>query len=142
MKKVIIIDASLAAKWLLPDEEDFTAETIKKSFANREIAIAVPFFIFYEVNNILRSAVLSKRITLKDSLNLYKGFLSLNFNVYSSEELFQNILQIALELKISSYDAVYVALAQSLQIPLYTADAKLVRKANHKLVKSLEDYVL
>ena len=50
MNKSIIIDASVVAKWLLPDEANPIADLIKEDFAKRIISIAVPAFIFYEVN--------------------------------------------------------------------------------------------
>ena len=141
MKKVIIIDASVAAKWLLPDEDDFRADSIKRAFANRQIEIAVPVFIFYEVNNLLKSAVLSNRISFKDSLDFYEYFLNLNFNIHSSKLLLKNTLQTALKLEISSYDASYIALAEYLQSPFYTADEKLIKKTKSKWVKNLEEYL-
>ena len=141
MKKVIIIDASVAAKWLLPDEDDFRADSIKRAFANRQIEIAVPVFIFYEVNNLLKSAVLSNRISFKDSLDFYEYFLNLNFNIHSSKLLLKNTLQTALKLEISSYDASYIALAEYLQSPFYTAYEKLIKKTKSKWVKNLEEYL-
>ncbi len=141
MKKTIIIDASVAAKWLLPDEYDLRADVIKKSFTDREIAVAVSNLIFYEINNLLNSAALSKRISVRDSANFYESLLNLDFTIHWSKELLIKTLQKALDLNISSYDASYVALAQSLQIPLYTADEKLVKKVNSPLVKSLIDYI-
>jgi len=141
VKKTIIIDASVAAKWLLPDEYDLRADVIKKSFTDREIAVAVSNLIFYEINNLLNSAALSKRISVRDSANFYESLLNLDFTIHWSKELLIKTLQKALDLNISSYDASYVALAQSLQIPLYTADEKLVKKVNSPLVKSLIDYI-
>lgn len=141
MKKVIIIDASIAAKWLLPDEDDFIADTIKRAFGNRQVEIAVPLFIFYEVNNLLKSAALSDRISFKDSLDFYENFLNLNFNIHSSKLLLKNTLQTALEFEISSYDASYVALSEYLQIPFYTADLKLLKKVKgNNLVRDLKTF--
>ena len=140
MNKSIVIDASVCAKWLLPDEKDATADLIKKEFAQRVMSISVPVFIFYEVNNLLKSAILSGRLDAKEAINLYEAFLDLDFIVYSSKQLLKSILKKAIELNISSYDASYVSLAEFLQIPLYTADQKLVKKTSNKLVRSLEDY--
>lgn len=141
MKQVIIIDASVAAKWLLPNENDFIADTIKRAFGNRKVEIAVPVFIFYEVNNLLKSAALSNRISFKDSLDLYENFLDLNFYIHSSKLLLKNTLQTALEFEISSYDASYIALAEYLQIPFYTADLKLLTKVKgNKHVRDLKTF--
>lgn len=140
MNKSILIDASVVAKWLLPDEEDLMADSIKRDFAKRIIAISVPAFIFYEINNLLKSAVLRRRINAKDAISLYGDFLDFEFTVYWSRQLLKAALEKALEFNISSYDASYVVLAEYLQIPFYTTDAKLVKKASSKLVKLLENY--
>lgn len=140
MNKSILIDASVVAKWLLPDEEDLIADSIKEDFAKRIIAISVPAFIFYEINNLLKSAVLSGRINAKDAIRLYGDFLDFEFTVYWSRQLLKAALEKALEFNISSYDAGYVVLAEYLQVPFYTADEKLVKKASSKLVKPLENY--
>ena len=140
MNKSIVIDASVAAKWLLPDEEDFSANLIKEEFAKRAISISVPVFIFYEVNNLLKSAILSSRLDVKGATSLYKAFLDIDFTVYWSKHLLKTALEIAVELNISSYDANYIVLAEYLQIPFYTADEKLVKIASSKLVRPLVAY--
>jgi len=140
VNKSIIIDASVIAKWLLPDEEDFVANIIKEDFASRAISVSVPVFIFYEVNNLLKSAVLSGRLDAKRAVSLYEAFLDFDFIICSSKPLLKATLRKAVELNISSYDASYVALAESLQIPFFTADEKLVKKASNSLVKVLDDY--
>ncbi len=141
MNKSIIIDASVIAKWLLPDEEDFVANIIKEAFASRAISVSVPILIFYEVNNLLKSAVLSGRIDVKRAVSLYEAFLDFDFIICSSKPLLKATLRKAVELNISSYDASYVALAETLEVPFYTADEKLVKKASSNLVKGLDEYL-
>lgn len=141
MIKNIIIDASIAAKWLLPDEQDaLFAGKIKNDLKEKVISITVPVFFFYEVNNLLKAAALSNRIDPEKAKSAYGEFLELNFNIHSSKELLKFTLEKAFELNISSYDASYVALSEYLQIPLFTADIKLIKKAGNKLVLDLKSY--
>lgn len=140
MNKSIVIDASVVAKWLLPDEKNLHANLIKKEFAKREVSIAVPSFIFYEVNNLLKSALLSGRIDRKSAVSLYEAFLNLDFTVHFSKQLLGAALKKAIELNISCYDANYLCLAEYLNVPFYTADEKLVKKTSSSLVKVLGDY--
>lgn len=140
MNGTIIIDASVVAKWLLPDENDPIANIIKKKFTDRKIEISVPTLIFYEINNLLKSAALSHRISINNSIEFYDNFLSFNFTVHWSKELLKDTLQKALSFNISAYDAAYVVLAESLRSPFYTSDAKLVKQAKSSFVKSLTDY--
>ena len=137
----IIIDASITAKWLLPDEQgNTTADRIKKDLIEKVIKVSVPIFIFYEVNNLLKSATLSHRINPAKAKRAYEGFLDLDFNIHSSKALLKLTLEKAFELDISSYDASYVALSEYLQIPFFTADTKLIKKAGSKLVLDLKAY--
>lgn len=141
MTKTIVIDASVVAKWLLPDEQDNAAAgRIKEDLVDRTLLVAVPVFIFYEVNNLLKSAALSSRIDIQKAVEAYEGFLNLELSVYSSKEILKNTLDKAFKLDISSYDASYIALAEYLQIPFYTADEKLIKKSESKWVKNLREY--
>lgn len=140
MSRAIIIDASVAAKWLLDDEVSFQADKIKEEFLNNSLTIQAPTVIYYEINNLLKSSAISQRISPSKAIKVFQGFLDLGFIIHASKELLTATLKKALELDISSYDASYIALAESLQIPLYTADEKLVKKAKSRLVKNLSDY--
>ncbi len=139
--KSIIIDSSVAAKWYLSDEYDDIAIKIKSDFEIKIISIKVPMLFFYEVSNILRTTSKQLRIDRDICINAYQNLLDLDFTTYFSKELYKAALEMALHLDITAYDSAYVTLAGSLQIPLYTADEKLVRKAKNPFVKSLKDYI-
>lgn len=136
----IIIDSSVIAKWYLPDEPSEPAFRIKQDFIDKKTSLAAPLLIYYEVNNILRSAAKSFRVNKKEADKAYRAFLELDFKAHHSKELLNDALQKAIELDISSYDASYVALAEYLEVPFYTTDEKLIKKADNKLVKNLEGY--
>lgn len=136
----IIIDSSVAIKWYLPDEHDDKALKIKSDFADGIISIALPVLFFYEISNILRTTSKSLRIAQEDTSQVFQDLLELNFMVYSSKGLFKSALEKALDLDMTTYDASYIVLAEYLQIPLYTADDKLIEKAQSKWVRSLDEY--
>ena len=141
-KANIVVDASVIAKWMLSDEGDVAfALRIREDFIQKRISISLPTFVVYETNNLLRSAVIRRRIDVGRAKRAYEGFLELSFVFYSSEELLLDTLKKALVLDISSYDASCVVLSEHLQIPFYTADKKLVEKARSKLVQNVESYV-
>ena len=140
-KARIIIDASVFAKWFLPDEKDREiALLIKEDYAKEYVAISLPSVTFYEVNNIFRSAVMRSRIGKEEAFERFSSFLKLDFIIYTMEDLQQKILEKAIKLDLSSYDASYVALAEYLDVYFYTADERLVKKAKNKLVLSLKNY--
>lgn len=136
----IIIDSSVIAKWYLPDERDNQALKIQQDFSSKTIFISVPLLIFYEVNNILKNAAKSLRISKEKTYQAYEDLLQLDFTVYSSTALFKKALQLAIVFDITSYDASYIALAEYLKVPLFTADEKLINNIDSKLVLPLKAY--
>lgn len=135
----IILDSSVVAKWFFPSEEDSkVALKIRELFLSKDISISVPVLIYYEVNNLIRTAIKSFRIDEDLAREAYQGFLELDMVAYSSQELMEIALERAVFLDISSYDAAYIALAEYLKIPLITADQKLIDKAKIGLVHNLK----
>lgn len=135
----IILDSSVIAKWFFPSEEDGEiALKLRDLFLSKEISISAPTLIYYEINNLIRSAVKSLRINEKLAKEAYFGFLELDLIIYSSKELMELALEKAISLDISSYDASYLTLAEYLKIPLITADQKLIGKAKGDLIQNLK----
>ena len=69
-----------------------------------------------------------------------KSGTNIEFIIYSSEELFKEAFEKATALDITFYDASYVVLAEYLKFPFYTADKKLLQKANGKYLYHLKEY--
>lgn len=135
----IILDSSVIAKWFFPSEEDSEiALKIRDLFLSKEISISAPFLIYYEVNNLIHTAVKNLRINEKLAKEAYQGFLELDLITYSSKELMNLALEKSISLDISSYDASYLALAEYLKTPFITADQKLIDKAKDNLVQNLK----
>jgi predicted nucleic acid-binding protein len=138
MNTTVILDSSVIAKWFFSEVDTDKALEIKEKFTNNSISIAVPVLLYYEINNILKTAVKTFRIDPKEALKAYNAFLKLNFITYSSELIMGKILEIAMRFDISSYDAAYISLAEYLQIPFLTADQKLLDKVPVKLVQNIK----
>lgn len=138
--KALILDSSVIAKWFFVENDSDNALIIKENFTKNKISISVPLLLYYEINNLLKTAVKKYRIDEQDAIEVYKAFLQLNFVTYSSEFLLQKTLEIAIKYDISSYDATYIALSEYLQIQFLTADQKLLNKVKSKLVVDLKNY--
>lgn len=139
----IIIDSSIIAKWFLEDEEEKeSALKIKEDYLQGNISIVLPSITFYEVSNFLKIAVSRLRIEKHSAYRAYKRFLEFDFEVYFSNELLEASIYEAITQNITSYDASYVVLAEYLKIPFYTADEKLLQKAEGKYVRHLQEYPL
>jgi len=109
-----VIDASYVMSWLLPDENTPTKNPVKK---------LAPSLLTYEVVNALKSAVVQKRIDsimAKELLKEFEGwevrFLPVNMT---------EVMVLAIDNKLSGYDASYVWLAREKRCQLLTWDRGL-----------------
>ncbi|MBY5354238.1 type II toxin-antitoxin system VapC family toxin [Rhizobium leguminosarum] len=122
-----VIDASVAAAWLLVDEESRTAEGAL-SLLETEDAL-VPDLFWHEIRNILLTAERRKRISNEDVLACLMRLTSLPLCTVSSEDHLP-ILRLAGKYQLSAYDAAYLALAVAENVSLATLDARLERAAS------------
>ncbi|NKK65544.1 PIN domain-containing protein [Rhizobium leguminosarum bv. viciae] len=122
-----VVDASVAAAWLLADEESRTAEEAL-SFLETEDAL-VPDLFWHEMRNILLTAERRKRISNEDVLACLMRLTSLPLRTVSSEDHLP-ILRLAGKYQLSAYDAAYLALAVAENISLATLGARLERAAS------------
>src|SRR3989344_3799331 len=112
---MVIIDSSVAFKWLTPEEpQQEEAFLYLEKHLNKTNPILVPSLIFYELTNAWAC----------------KGHLTI-------KNVKDNIGR-AKEYKLSAYDAIYIALAQKKKCNFVTADQKLVSKVNLPFVKTLQ----
>lgn len=128
----LVIDASIAAVWFLPDENDERADDILDRL-NHESAV-VPSLFWFEIRNILIKA--HKRMRL-DEAGLRKAIAHLR-NLPLDDQGSGNdglILSLCLKEGLTAYDASYLALAMERGIPMVTADHALEAAAVRSGVK-------
>lgn len=117
----IVVDAALVVAALVDSGRDGTwAEEILE-----EDALAAPHLLPVEVANILRRAV-SKRELSNDAASLaHADLLDLGLELFPYAPFAPRVWE--LRENLTAYDAWYVALAESLDAPLATLDARLGR---------------
>ncbi len=117
-------DASMAAAWLLPDEQSDQADAL----IERVDAIHVPALFWFEVRNLLILAERRGWIDAGEALPCLLRLRGLPFeDAGAGADL--GILDIAHRHKLSGYDAAYLALAIADSLPLATLDRKLAAAA-------------
>jgi predicted nucleic acid-binding protein len=120
---MIVLDASVILKWLLPEEDRAVALGFLDKHISGQEQIAIPELLYYEAGNIL--AVKSKLTpeALTEGMHYLFELELLAFTLGRKEHL----------------EA--VRLARSLSVPFITADEKLVRKLkNLPFVQILKNY--
>ncbi len=90
-------------------------------------ALAAPHHMLVEVASVLRTAALGGVISSDVATLAYADLLELRVDLFSYRVVADRVWE--LRQAVSVYDAWYVALAESLSVPLATLDARLRRAA-------------
>jgi len=124
-----VVDASVAVKWRLNDEELLDeARLLLDRYVARDIKLVAPSLIRYEVANTFEQARRAGRLTDSDVAESLRYFLDLGVHAQQdSDELIAMASDLARRLGLSAYDAIYVALAKDLGMPLVSNDQGLLR---------------
>ena len=136
-----VIDASVAAKWILPASgETLTREALEllKGYAAGEVRFVVPDLFWAEVANVLWKAVRQGRVRVASAESGLRGMRERNFPTVSSHTLLVEAFAIATAFDRVVYDCLYVALAVTSKSQMVTADERLANAlAAHLPVKWL-----
>ncbi len=117
-----VIDASIAAAWLLPDERAALAESAVERLA--EETASVPDLFWHELRNILISAERRGRIDRRHADTSMARIRRLPIHVPRQAED-DHVLALARRHRLTAYDASYLALATQEYCPLATLDRRL-----------------
>ena len=114
---MVVVDASVLVDALLIDG------TARARLA--EANLQAPDLIDAEVLSVLRRLVLANTLAESNALQALNAAARLGLRRYPSRALWPRAWE--LRTNLSAYDALYVALAEQLDAPLLTADARLAR---------------
>ncbi len=124
---LVVLDASVAAKWLVWAGEPLEAEALDLLEARNHgrVEFVVPDLFWPEMGSILCKAVQRSRCTEEAAMPSIQALRGYDLATTSSEPLVESAFAIARRYNRSFCDSVYVALAASRQATLITADEKL-----------------
>ncbi len=140
---MICVDASLAAKWLFPEEHSERALALAADSARGGQRMVGPTLLPIEVTNIVRQRMLRDSLSLDEAVGLLHQFFAFSVTIAAPTALQERALALAVAYNLPAvYDAHYVALADLLGCELWTSDRRLLRALGGKLpfVRWIGDY--
>jgi predicted nucleic acid-binding protein len=127
----LVVDASVAAKWHLTDEE-FSDEAIAvlRNASEGRLALLAPDQIRYEVASSIAVATRGQhpRLSQEDGQRAIEEFLATDILLESDGDLILDAYRLVHQFGCAMYDALYVALAAREGIDFITADARLFQR--------------
>jgi predicted nucleic acid-binding protein len=120
-----VVDASVAAAWLLPDEA--TAYTEAALSATAAGNVWVPLLWQLEIGNLLLMAQRRRRIDAAKRVELVAAAAGIPLRVDREPVAMADLDALAAAHQLTSYDAAYLELALRRGLPMATLDAQLLK---------------
>jgi predicted nucleic acid-binding protein len=145
MKNIVVVDTSIALKWVIDESDSKIAEKLLEDWNEREALILAPALLAYEITNALYQRIRRSEISLERGKEALRGFalVGIEFDFSQDFSLSIRATEIAGLYNLpATYDAHYLALAEREQCELWTADRRLWNSIKGKLawVRWLGDY--
>ena len=145
MSDTVVVDANLALKWVLLEEDSHTSMLLLDKWTDEGRTVIAPALFAYEVTNILYRQAVSGKLTYDESRRglekLFALEIRLEFSLY--KEVSTQAMEFAERFRLpATYDAHYLALAYAEQCECWTADRRLWNAVKRELdwVRWLGDY--
>jgi predicted nucleic acid-binding protein len=115
-----VLDTSVTLAWYLEESFSSAAREWQQRMLDGRAVLLVPSLHFWEFANAVRSLVLRREVTAELAREIYA--LHLDAPLERADPRPEEVLDIAVEYGATAYDAVYIALALSRDLPLVTAE--------------------
>ena len=129
MSESFVIDNSVVMTWCFKDETNHYADAVLDSL--EMFTAVVPSIWLLEVGNVLLTAERKKRLSQADSTRFISllNELPIIIEPEPQDRVLKDILALAREHQLSSYDASYLDLAMRKGLPIATLDNGLIKAA-------------
>lgn len=137
--KKLVLDSSVLVKWVNSQEEQYLkqSDALLEDCKKGAVVFFVPELAKYEVGNALWKKGLSQPQAKAALAAIYAAPVSF---IKQDEDEAARAMDIAIETRMTFYDATFVALAERLGAALVTDNPKHQSKIKHVKVISLKNY--
>ena len=135
---LVVADASVVVKWFVEEEHTDAALRLRDDYVDRVVDIVSPDLLPCEVLNALRySPGLGERQLneIVEALDKYSLWLA-----PLEGDLARACVENSMRHGISVYDSAYVSLGQMREIPVYTADQRLMNRVGDERIRHISTY--
>lgn len=121
-----VIDANVAAKVVLPEENAIQARALIRDVLHRGERLFAPSILYSETGSLLRNWMRRERLAFSGVTDALNVILSLPIVTVDAPALHRDAFRLAQAMSMSIYDALYAALSQALRCDFWTDDMKLL----------------
>jgi predicted nucleic acid-binding protein len=137
VKNIVVIDASLAAMWAIPEVYTNQALTLANQWAQEETQLIAPCLMLTEVTNAFYKRVVRGDIGVTAAIEALHVVMEFGIEIREEPGLHSQAIKLAHQLKRpTTYDCHYLALAEIHHCALWTGDERFynsVKKTFHRV---------
>ena len=140
MPNLLVLDCSVAAKWVLPEPDRAPALRVLDQYESGEILLLVPDLLLAEFASLLTKRKRRKELSAEQASKALQLMGMCLPRLLETRPMLPHALELALQHELSLWDCVYLASAIEHNCPLLTADRRLFRggKARHPSLMLLQ----
>ncbi len=127
MTETLVVDASIAVKWVIQEEGSAAAIALRQRFR-----FAAPELLVAECANILCKKTQRGELTAAEANMAARLLERAGIELMPMGGLLEKATDLAIHLAHPAYDCIYLALARQERWRFVTADARLLRAINEK----------
>jgi predicted nucleic acid-binding protein len=139
----VCIDACVAVKWVMPEEDSHLAVALYTRLADDNDAIIAPPHMTVEVMNAIWRRANRGDLTFANAEEAIARFMDFPISLAAPTGLYESAVQLARRFnRPTVYDTHYVALAEIAECEMWTADKRLLNSLGGRLdyVRDLADF--
>ena len=125
----VVVDASVAVKWVVEETGSEHAVLLL------ERQLVAPDLICAEIANILWKKVRRRELAADEAEVAAQALEGADIEMVATRPYLAAATVIAVELDHPAYDGIYLAVAERLDLPLVTADRRLIAKVRHPVTR-------
>ena len=134
MMSQVCVDASFVVAMFVPERFSQAALTLWREWTLNDWQMIAPMLLRYEVTSALYRKALSGLITVADSREALQHFLTLDIKMADPPSLSLRAVEFTEKFqRPNTYDAHYLALAESQDCPFWTGDERLANSIGASL---------
>ena len=118
----MVVDASVAIKWFVLEAQHDEA----RDLLFRQAILRAPDLLMIEMANLAWKKAIRKEISHAQAARIVTSIRKMGFRIEPWNSLSDRALEIALALAHPAYDCFYLACAEKYDLPLVTADQRLL----------------
>lgn len=132
--KAVVVDASLAAMWVLSEPYTTVALALAEDWASSGLAVIAPGLLPFEVTSAVYKRVRRGELSLDQAQEALDVVLAIGVRIESETYLHQRALALAHRFdRPTPYDAHYLALAELRGCDVWTGDERLFNAVHSEL---------